>query len=244
MSQLVSRSPSPTCHPPRRPVCNLRSHPLVASVASSRRVPPPHTTTHPTLKHTVATIRYPLPHHQPTPPNLLPPSLSHLPFLSLPLSSRSLSRPHLASPSPTSSPQPVLGALLGRVCQPFASASTLLRETRTSLTRCRSEACALHYRHHQIQQPSSPRASEPTPGAYCRPRPSTRSIARGSYYSAELCRSLHHYDHGRRSTAVHHLVLSCARPPSLAATLRPRTHLCSLRLTLQRRARAVEATEK
>lgn len=69
------------------------------------------------------------------------------------------------------------------------------------------------------------------------------------YYYAKLSLPIANHEYRRRSTtaaASQHLVLSRARPPSLAATLRPcALRLCCLHLALQQSsARAVEATEK
>jgi hypothetical protein len=123
-------SPSPTCHP--LPV-HLRG-PLVASVASILKTLRPNTPSLPSV------TRYPLPHqcsltklpYCPPPlgyfhPRSLP-SLTYFPATSVILS--------LTTATPSLSIAPSLparaSALLGRVCQPFASASTLLRATSLS----------------------------------------------------------------------------------------------------------------
>jgi hypothetical protein len=129
----VWQSPSPTCHAPSRPVCNLRF--LLRVEARCKRVnntrsdsPPKHTVA--TTCYSLAATRY-LPHHQLTnyyhrPPSLgFPPSLTYFPATSVVLLS-------LAHCLPLVHSLPALGALLGRVCQPFASASTLLRATSLS----------------------------------------------------------------------------------------------------------------
>lgn len=123
-------SPSPTCHP--LPV-HLRG-PLVASVASILKTLRPNTPSLPPV------TRYPLPHQcsltklpycpPPSVTSTLARSPRSLTFLPPLLFSRSL----LLRPPSQSLPPclPTLGALLGRVCQPFASASTLLRATSLS----------------------------------------------------------------------------------------------------------------
>lgn len=125
-------SPSPTCHP--LPV-HLRG-PLVASVASILKTLRPNTPSLPSV------TRYPLPHQcsltklpycPPSPlgyfhPRSLP-SLTYFPATSVILSLTTATPSLSQSLAPS---LPALGALLGRVCQPFASASTLLRATSLS----------------------------------------------------------------------------------------------------------------
>ena len=56
-SQLLFQHPTNTSTPSTSVQSSL------STCRNSRRIPPPHATTHPPPKHTVATIRYPLPHH-------------------------------------------------------------------------------------------------------------------------------------------------------------------------------------